>query len=467
MRTLTKPYAGAPPDTSMLTHEQAIAFKGITERFIQGEKFTLLQGFAGVGKTFMVGKLIHWYLAANRTAHVCMTAPTNKAVKVLHDKADFTHTNLKSSTVHSLLALKEQISNDGVQTFARDKYSSPQVDQYNLIIVDECSMIGDDLFHMLYEELMQCGAIILFVGDPAQIPPINTDSCIPLDPAMQAKYGIGVFTLNKIVRQAEGNPIIAASMRIREDLDSGMIDLGGDNLVGDTGVIELSMSSEDDKLTVADMLRNEFMSDAYKGDPDYFKVIAYTNKTVDYVNGMVRGFLYGEDRKMLEPGERLVANKPIMREKVIQFFTSEEFQVVSTTVKEDHVQGEWRIKYYETLVSHEEKDGKTTSVIWVVHEDSEEEYLNIIQSLADRAKKLPRGSALAGKAWREFFEFQRRYAEVKYAYAITGHKAQGSTYANAMVMVYDIATCRKVRERNRILYTACTRPSHKLIAVGW
>lgn len=465
----TKPYISGSPDIHMLNVDQLVAYNGILERIRSRDlKMTLLKGYAGTGKTFLVAKIIQEFLAGNKMGRVCMTAPTNKAVKVQRSTASYRHTNLKYSTVHSMLALKEEITREGVQTFVRDKQRQPTVGEYDVVIVDESSMISSDLFHMLYEELSKHSTRVLFVGDPCQIPPVGQSDALPFDTEAQELYGIEVFELEQIVRQAAGNPLIAASMRIRDNLHSDTIDLGGDNMVDGLGVAELSISDPEDQKAMLNILQTHYTSLNYKEDPDYFKVLAYTNKTVDKMNDLIRGMLYGKDRGMVEIGERLVANKPIMRGGTIQFNTSDEFKVEGFTVKEDQIaRTEWKIKYYETVVEHDEKNGETHSVIWVIHEDSREEFDNILKALVAKAKAQPRGTALAGIAWREFFDFQRRYADVKYNYCLTSHKCQGSTYQNAMVMVYDIATCRKVEERNRILYTACTRPAKKLIAVGW
>lgn len=468
-----KPYVSGMPVITELTEEQAMAYRGITEFTSNPSKepqyrFRLLEGYAGTGKTYVVSKIVHGVLSTRRTAKVCMTAPTNKAVKVMVDSADYTHSNLEYMTLHSLLALREEIGYDGVQRFVRDKMREPAVKSFDLIVVDEVSMASDELFQMLYEELMQCGAKVLLVGDPCQIPPVNKVECIPFDVEKRVKYCIEVFSLTKIVRQAEGNPLIAASMRIRDKLDRGDIDLGGDNIVDGAGIVELSSSEERDQKALLAMLKAHYTSPNYIADPDFIKIIAYTNDSVDSANELVRGMIYGRKRKFLEPGERLVASKPIMRDRVIQFQTSDEMQVESYEVKTDKpTDAKWKVKYYETVVRHREKNGSTRSVIWIVHEDSADECERVMKEMVAFAKSRPPKSDEMRRAWVDFYAFQRRYAAVKYAYAITAHKSQGSTYDNAVVMVYDIATIRRIVDRNRILYTACTRPRNKLVAVGW
>ena len=71
----------------------------------------------------------------------------------------------------------------------------------------------------------------------------------------------------------------------------------------------------------------------------------------------------------------------------------------------------------------------------------------------------------AKKAWVKYYEFMRQFADVGYNYAITCHKAQGSTYKNVFIIEDDIDTNQNIFERNRIKYTAYTRPTDKLFVI--
>lgn len=69
-----------------------------------------------------------------------------------------------------------------------------------------------------------------------------------------------------------------------------------------------------------------------------------------------------------------------------------------------------------------------------------------------------------GPHWRDYYEFQKNFAQVAYNYAITAHKAQGSTYENVLLFESDILENKNLMERHRIRYTALTRTS-KLLAI--
>ena len=128
----------------------------------------------------------------------------------------------------------------------------------------------------------------------------------------------------------------------------------------------------------------------------------------------------------------------------------------------------WRheFKYYHARVNVI-RDNDPYSEFWVriIHEDSEEDYKEMQEWLVGRAKGYKQGSGDAKMAWMDFYEFKRTFFWVRYAYAITCHKSQGSTYDIAVVLESDIDKNAKTFEKNRILYTACTRPRKDLIVI--
>ena len=85
--------------------------------------------------------------------------------------------------------------------------------------------------------------------------------------------------------------------------------------------------------------------------------------------------------------------------------------------------------------------------------------------MANKLKKTAIETRGKNKSWIKYYDFLRRYADVSYAYAITAHKSQGSTYETAFVLEDDIDVNPNVVERNRIKYTAYTRSSKKLYVV--
>jgi exodeoxyribonuclease-5 len=94
----------------------------------------------------------------------------------------------------------------------------------------------------------------------------------------------------------------------------------------------------------------------------------------------------------------------------------------------------------------------------ILHEDSQMDFNKLANTLKQRAIQ-KKGK---DKSWIVYYNFLRKYADVSYAYAITAHKSQGSTYNTTFVLEDDIDMNLDVIERNRIKYTAYTRSSKKL-----
>ena len=448
--------------TDGLNEGQTIAYEQIAKWL--GDKndsnIWLLEGFAGTGKTFLLGRILRNALMGHPKWKIAITAPTNKAVKVAKRMCNIDDARVSFVTVHRLLGLREKITDDGRQVFERDTFQQgPGIESYGLVVVDEASMLNDDLFkelenHRGYVKLM-------FVGDPAQIPPVGREDSVPFDKAVRKHWHIEVARLDKIMRQAEENPIIATSMEIRNALqDPHPIKKYHTQMHDDKGLIHFNMNLESERAKVSPLLESLFDSPEFRADPDHAKVIAWRNAVVDSMNRVIRNMIYGVDVGKLVPGEKLIANKPIQRNEEVLFTTNDEFEVISFTNKRevfgvDDIQTE--LEFYMAMVEKIDEEGSTRKLIRILHENSEIQFKRTSDLLRKKAIKEKKG-----RAWRDFYSFTREFADVNYNYAITCHKAQGSTYKNVVIVEDDIEYNSNIIERNRIRYTAYTRPSHLL-----
>lgn len=170
-----------------------------------------LFGYAGTGKTTLAR-----HLAEGVDGDVLFAAFTGKAAQVLRSKGA-----KKASTIHSLIYRPrgeetiedEQTGKKNVlPTFSLNRQSP--VSKADLIIIDECSMVDEELGR----DLMSFGTPILVLGDPGQLPPVS---------------GGGFFTehepdilLEEVHRQARDNPIIELAQMVRE---------GREIMIGDFG----------------------------------------------------------------------------------------------------------------------------------------------------------------------------------------------------------------------------------------
>ena len=457
-------------DLSLLNDDQKKAFECLKDYICDknDDSIYVLKGWAGTGKTFCVSILVRFVLDVihpnKKWYKVALTGPTNKSVRVIKKTAGIINPRVTFQTIHKMLGLTERITSDGRQEFVNKGDFAPPINSIKLIIIDEVSMLNDELFQEIIKHRDRLK--IICMGDPAQIPPVGKHDCIPFRDDMVDFYGIKTLELKKIMRQKEGNPIIETSILIRSDLTNPRIKL--DNLSKTNekgeGIEYLNLNDTNIKNDFNLSLERYFKSEDFSKNPEFTKVIAWRNKTVSTMNSLVRRIIYGDDaigNKILI-GEKLIANNPITEHEQILFNTNDEFTVEGHKIKENKfkIEGkDYRLNYYETAVSClDDDDKKITSYIDILHEDSESQFYiisNILKKIAMEKKGKER-------SWIRYYDFLRKYADVSYAYAITAHKSQGSTYSITFVLDDDIDVNTNIIERNRIKYTSYTRSSLKL-----
>jgi len=457
-------------DISTLNGDQKKSFDELKD-FIydrNDDSIYVLKGWAGTGKTYCVSFLVRYVLDViypNKNWYkIAVTGPTNKSVRVIKKTTGIKNPRVTFQTIHKLLGLTERITSDGQQEFVNQGDFEPQIKKTKLLIIDEVSMLNDDLFHEILR--YRSDIKIICMGDPAQIPPVGKPDCIPFMDELLEMYGIKTLELKTIMRQKGDNPIIDTSVLIRTDLENPYIETGIESNLNDRGegIEFLNLNSSSIRESFNDILSSYFNSEEFKEDPEYSKIIAWRNKTVEKMNQLVRKVIYGDESigSKILLGEKLIANNPIIEMGQILFNTNDEFTVDKFEIKTEKVKvadEEGGLKYYETGVTFlNDEDKKITYFIDILHEDSESYFF----VLANKLKKIAIEKKGKEKSWIKYYDFIRRFADVSYAYSITAHKSQGSTYTTAFVLEDDIDVNPNVVERNRIKYTAYTRSSKKL-----
>ncbi len=458
-------------DLSQLNSDQEIAFNRLLSYILDKDdhRIFVLKGWAGTGKTFCISMLVNYILHevyATRTWYkVAVTGPTNKSVRVIKQASGLYDPRLSFQTIHKLLGLKERITMDGKQEFVADNDGfKPAISSTKLLIIDEVSMLNDDLFEKIinYRDKTK----IICMGDPAQIPPVGKPDCIPFTDELQEQYGIKTLHLKTIMRQKLDNPIIASSVLIRENVGSSKNLVVPDSIVNDRGegIEFINLHDVESRRLFPEVLEKYFKTKEFENNSEFCKIIAWRNKTVSTMNGLVRRVIYGGESKesKILVGEKLIANNPIIFMGDILFNTNDEFTVDSFVIQTDKVNVDdqtYELKSYEARVYYLDDNGeKCSEVIDILHESSEADFLRISNILKAQAIE-KKGK---DRSWLAYYDFLRTYADVSYAYAITAHKSQGSTYTISFVSEDDIDLNLDVVERNRIKYTAYTRASKKL-----
>jgi exodeoxyribonuclease-5 len=453
-----------------LNEGQTIAFNGLKD-FLKDKPGiqAILRGFAGTGKSFLVKRLINYIHFKYPGFKIAVTGPTNKSVRVLSKAAvSLKDMRVVYQTIHKLLGLKEVIHTDGKITFEPAFDTKNEINSFKVLIVDEVSMLDDSLFTMLQPYVNRIK--IIYMGDPAQIPPVNKPDCIPFNDEKKIYFDFKEYTLTEIMRQSLDNPIIEASFKIRnnltkrlpiEELETELNNIGN-------GIIRINPNKESDRNSVAGLFEKYFKCEEFEKDADHAKVIAWRNITVNKTNNIIRNIIYKDEGTVskIMNGEKLVVKKPITDGlNIIIFTTSEELTVEEFDVASDTYQvldGRVRLKYYDTIVSAFDIEGKEyRRNINILHEDSQTDFDKTAEALKANAVK----TKGAHRSWATYYEFIRTFADVGYNYAITSHKSQGSTYANVFIIEDDLDLNRDIFERNRMKYTAYSRAAEKLFVL--
>ncbi|MGB3652247.1 MAG: AAA family ATPase, partial [Rivularia sp. (in: cyanobacteria)] len=352
----------------------------------------LLEGYAGTGKTFVIQQFLKEVRKSGENPKIAFTAPTNNAVKVLKQMADQQGmTGFEAKTTHKLLGLKRTVDKmSGNVSFARAKnsFERPELD-YDYIVVDEASMLNKSLYEYS-KEASQAGVKVIYMGDPAQLPPVNESESMVFSQVKNRSE------LTEVVRY-DGD-----MARIAEDIRNNLSSKNPTPIQNSQDGTVVALSKEGFNDTVKQL----FTSNQFKEDNSSVKVIAYTNNKVDQINQLVKDTLYGENAPEYLPGMRIIARDPvkgIYGRNVLD--TSEEMTIVKVDKDKSGNLDIWALQgidengesvEFETLASNSKPEFK--------------------QEL-DRIRKEIYSKPVKERDWSEYYDLAERYGNVRPAYA--------------------------------------------------
>ena len=203
-----------------LTKHQSEIFNKITaqledivETGMVWDNMVALSGAAGTGKTYLTTAMVEHL---HQKYHITITAPTHKALRVIaYTMFNNGITNISTKTIHSFLNIKLFTDYDkGTQKFVPEK-TKRDLDKTDILIVDESSMVSDDLYGFIMDAIEQDRVkAVLFVGDYYQLLPIDSGKNSVFDIRHQYK-------LKEIVRQAKDSYIIKIASAARKIIKTG------------------------------------------------------------------------------------------------------------------------------------------------------------------------------------------------------------------------------------------------------
>ncbi len=433
------------PLIKTLNQEQKLALTAMQEFRASEQSFFLLEGYAGTGKTTTIQAFIHDLQAKNQRILIACCAPTNKAVKVLQRTANkWGIHRIDFATVYQLLGLTLEFDDDGGKVLKEGKDSN--LNKYDLIILDEASMVSRNLWELLQDAAPRRKTKIIMLGDPAQLPPVNEPSSVIFD------ENISRTKLTEVMRCAGSNPIIDLIDAAREKVfdPNKIINLESNFLADQSqGVWVFNRSMWLENMVKA------FQSPRWQKDPDYVRAIAWTNRCVDGLNAYIRNALY-ETKEPFIVGERLIA-----RDTIFNPFSEDEIIMPNSTECEVTNLRYGTDKEYNVWHLHVLDEEGNSHRLMVLDESSKPAFDATLKQLAHEAYiKKAMGEK---KPWKDYWALRNRYAYVSYAYALTSHKSQGSTFTNVFVAQNDILRNPNLVEKYQSLYVAYSRASDRLI----
>lgn len=479
--------------------------------------FIVLEGYAGTGKSFTLNRVIE-----RVAVKIAVTAPTHKAVQILKKSSEHAQ-RLQFGTIHSLLGLKQIVSELGVITYEATTFPPARIQEVQALIVDEVSMLDPILFQYIMDycaKMKEYGTIfkVIFTGDPLQIPPVGQKQSYVFTPEVLQDYSVLRFTLSEPMRQAADNPVLGLATNIRQAIHSDYPIPSRTVETPAGNIVRIGNDSVELHQVLSKLFKEEF-----EANPDHAKVLAWTNNEVNRLNDIIRKQRTGISQPdKIYAGEYLIADSPIFKKGPdgrwqIIINTSEELLVKELKVEDYKVRFEaykskdevitdilaiqnmentaenrktilntlltsglpplvrastsmiMSFKVYTCTIHLTRADQVCQFDIHVIHEDSEQLYKDTIHKLEILAKR----SWARKAAWRDKFSFENHFANVKYNYALTVHKSQGSSYTNTVVMFDNLNNNKKIKdgvdvqreERNRIKYVAVSRAKENLYLV--
>lgn len=440
---------------------QAIAIYKMAEFVVSGmwRDVFVLNGYAGTGKTSVVAALIK--ALAQCKIKTVVLAPTGRAAKISGNMA-----GRPASTIHRRIYHAEI---NGTNTTVR---LSANQSQNTVFIVDEASMITDGQHGSLLCDLVRYvysgqGCRMILVGDKAQLPPVGQSDSPAMNPDRLKKIGLAPFlhTLDVPVRQAAESGILHNATIVRHILDRLM---QGDVSGLKPGQLPLKLEGFPDIRTVSSVeLADELSSSWSSVGVEETLIVTRSNVRANRFNQAIRNMvMYAE--QPLQQGDRLIIAKNDYywgrQNKMKTFLANGETVTVKWVGRPEKAFGRWFVDTELTLADGSEMSAKI-----------------MLRSLMAEGPAIPRAEMQrlfeavlseeegAGPNEKIMAAMENPYfnsLQVKYAYCVTCHKAQGGQWRHVYIDMGGIPDDAMGIDFLRWLYTAITRATEKVFILG-
>lgn len=449
------------------TIKQNIVLQQLSEFIFKSDKnaLYLLKGYAGTGKTTIVGAIVNNLWKAKKSA--VLMAPTGRAAKVIAN-----YSGKEAFTIHKKIYFPKKDSGGGVKFVLQ-----PNKHKNTIFIVDEASMIPDTPSESklmengsLLDDLMQYvyaghNCKLLLIGDTAQLPPVKLDISPALDEhtlALNYNKEVTRMELDEVVRQGQDSGILVNATILRDVLAREVYDYFKFDLNGFKDIVRLV-----DGYEIMDAI-----NDAYSelGNEET-AIIVRSNKRANMYNQQIRSrILFNENE--LSSGDYLmvvknnyfwlkptteagfIANGDIIE--VLEIFSIQELYGFRFAEVKVRMVDYPKMQPFETVLMLDTIEAETPSL---PYEESNRLYQEVMKDFEDETSKYKK--FLKVKSNKHFNALQ-----VKFSYAITCHKSQGGQW-NTVFVEQPYLPNGIDKDYLRWLYTAATRAKEKLYLIGF
>lgn len=454
------------------------------EKFIEdyGTEITL-SGYAGTGKSTIIGIFSKWLDHRIGRGNIVYTAPIHRANVI-------TKQNNPNANVYTLSALfgftpdtDEAMERESLDLRELEFRSKNQVkyEPGQLIIIDEASMVQDGLYEYIQKIIAKDGVSVIYVGDSAQLRPVKSDHISKVF----TSDGVPQITLTKVERTGD-NPILKEATRLRRGEG-----LSYQTDINDKGQGVLYTSND---TVINENLKQIISSEEFNADPLHFRVITATNAAAATYNSKIRSLRYGKFAKPFVKGDILMgySNKLRKPDGSYRLINSMDYivqNVRDTTVKFKTDKGDIEFKAFKlsirptgstimddfqiTVIDKNEPDSKLFEIVeykdrlWRMAKEAKQDkqiskYRDLVQMAFNIDNELNITKNLEDNQGR----LKIRKA-IDYGYAQTVWKSQGSTYSKVLILSNEIDTFGYGRDvmqlRNELRYVAVSRAKNFVI----
>lgn len=454
------------------------------EKFIEdyGTEITL-SGYAGTGKSTIIGIFSKWLDHRIGRGNIVYTAPIHRANVI-------TKQNNPNANVYTLSALfgftpdtDEAMERESLDLRELEFRSKNQVkyEPGQLIIIDEASMVQDGLYEYIQKIIAKDGVSVIYVGDSAQLRPVKSDHISKVF----TSDGVPQITLTKVERTGD-NPILKEATRLRRGEG-----LSYQTDINDKGQGVLYTSND---TVINENLKQIISSEEFNADPLHFRVITATNAAAATYNSKIRSLRYGKFAKPFVKGDILTgySNKLRKPDGSYRLINSMDYivqNVRDTTVKFKTDKGDIEFKAFKlsirptgstimddfqiTVIDKNEPDSKLFEIVeykdrlWRMAKEAKQnkqisKYRDLVQMAFNIDNELNITKNLEDNQGR----LKIRKA-IDYGYAQTVWKSQGSTYSKVLILSNEIDTFGYGRDvmqlRNELRYVAVSRAKNFVI----